>query len=348
VLGNSEFHANALAALRRRPGTVLCHEVRLSGLLALSLHTRDAVPGGLETAIACDYPGLPEGLGRGGSVGDADAERYGLYLLKDVAPDADRVLVFSEAARRLADVDVGPSLAGRLGVVPYAVSQLPPEALRAVAAARAGQEPAGRRSTRQSARRHGRRVVSSFGIVDPRKRPETMVEAVAVLARDGHDVELRMVGPVSERMASTVRALATSLGVGDRVHVDGEVSRDRYLSLLGRTEVAVQLRDRFSGECSGTVCECLSAGVPTVVSAIGWMAEIPSDAVCAAAPDCDGSTLADVVRSLLSTEGRRAALGEAGRRWAEERTFDVTAAALLEVMGVAGVGTAAAGRGRAR
>lgn len=319
VLGNSEYHANALAALRRRPGTVLAHEVRLSGLLALSGDTRGAVPpGGVAAAIARNYPGLPDGLGARGAVDPVDAERYGLLLLKEVVADAERVLVCSEAARRLAVLDVGPQLAGRVDVAPYAVTQLTPAERAAVELAR-GARPV-----------EAAPLVASFGIVDPSKRPETLLEAVAVLARRGVHLRAALVGPVSGALGRTLRSLAVSLGVADRVQVTGEVAPPEFLRLLGEASVAVQLRDRFSGECSGTVSECLSAGVPTVVARIGWMAGIPTTAALHVPPACGAEELADAVGALLATEGRRASLAEGGSRWAAQQSFDVAAAALLE------------------
>ncbi len=323
VLGNSEYHANALAAARRRPGTVLAHEVRMSGLLAFSVHTPGAVrPGGVAGAIARNYPGLPEELGRGGVVDPADAERYGLLLLKDVVADAERVLVCSEAARRLAVLDVGPALAARVGVAPYAVTQLTADEQAAVAAARAG-------------RRAGTPpLVAAFGIVDPSKRPETVLEAVAVLARRGVRLRAALVGPVSEALGDALRSLAVSLGIADRVQVTGEVAPSEYLAMLGEAAVAVQLRDRFSGECSGTVSECLSAAVPTVVARIGWMAGIPAAAALGVPPSCGADALADALGGLLATTGRREALAEGGRRWAAEQSFDAAAAALLASLGL--------------
>lgn len=321
VLGNSECHANALAALRRRPGTVLAHEVRLSGLLSLSGDTRGALQeGGVAGAVARNYPGLPGGLAPGGVVEPADAERYGLLLLKEVAAAAPSVLVCSEAARRLAALDVGPALTGRVRVAPYAVTQLTDAEREAVAVWRSAAPPAPP-------------LVASFGIVDPSKRPETVIEAVAALARRGIHVRAALVGPVSRALGGALRSLAATLAVADRVQVTGEVTADDYLRLLGEATVAVQLRDRFSGECSGTVSECLSAGVPTVVARIGWMAEIPSDAARSLPPTCGAGELADTLAALLATPERRGALAAGGARWARRQSFDVAAAEVLEALG---------------
>ncbi|MGH8980873.1 MAG: glycosyltransferase, partial [Acidimicrobiales bacterium] len=327
VLGNSECHAHALGALRRRPGTVLAHEVRLSGLLGFSARSRGAVPGGLEAAIERNYPGLPAGLGRGDRLEDADAERYGLYLLKDVVRDAERCAVFSESARRLACLDVGPGLDGRVGVVPFALWCLDEAQRRAVGSARAERvaAPGGD---------GGPAIVSSFGIVHPQKRPEALVLALAELRRRGHDVVARFVGPVSESMRDALGGQAAAAGVGDHVMLTGAVDAHEYLAQLGRTDVAVQLRKHFFGECSLTVGECLSAGVATVVSSAGWMGELPGDAVVKVDLEGGSGALADAIEPLLTTSERRLALGESGRAWASTQTFDLVAEAVLDLLGV--------------
>ncbi len=336
VLGNSEHHANALGALRRRRGTVLAHEVRLSGLLALSATTRGAAPGGLSAAIERNYPGLPEGLGHGDRLDDADTERYGLYLLKDVVRDAERCALFSDAARRLAVLDVGPDLDGRLAVVPFALSCLDEAQRRAVETARATRSAQSAQSAQSvvAAGAGTPATVSSFGIVHPQKRPGDIVLALAELRRRGHDVVVQFVGPVGDAMRDALTTLASTEGVEAYVELTGVVDDAEYLARLGRTDVAVQLRRHFFGECSLTVGECLSAGVPTVVSSTGWMGELPDDAVAKVDPEAGVGALADILGQLVTTAERRRRLGDSGRAWAETQTYELVAEAVLDLLGV--------------
>lgn len=324
VLGNSECHAGALAALRRRPGTVLSHDVRVSGLLTFSSETPGAVPGGLGQAIRRSYPDLPDELGGRRAVSAADADRYGLLLLRDVLRSTRRLLVTSESARRLAVLDAGPELAERIAVLPFAVSRLTADERAAVGQARAAKDRSG----------PGRLRISSFGIVDPHKRPDLLLAALAELVAGGTDAELRLVGGISERLAEQLAAQAAALHVTARLHVLGDVAWPEYLRELGEADAAVQLRHRTSGEASGTVSECLSAGVPTVVSRIGWMAEIPDEAAVKVPHECSAAELTARLRTLLGTRDRRLALGAAGLEWADARTFDVAADALLDELGV--------------
>ena len=321
VIGNSEFHSRALASIRRRRGAVLCHDVRLSGLLALSQDLPGAVPGGLREAVARAYPQLPAHLGSNGWIGEADRDRYGLLLTREVLAHTDRLLVTSEAARSLAELDAGPELAGRIGVVPFAMARLSESELRIVERARsaAAEHRAG----------GGPYTLASFGLVDPSKRPHLLVEALALLVRDGVEVRLRLVGPVATSLAAELVALATARGVGERVEVTNEVPWEAYLRLLGETDVAVQLRSRAFGEASGTVSEACSAGVATVVSDLGWMHELPDGAVRKVPPDCGAPELACALAALLADGAARERLGAAAMAYANEHTFDLAARAVL-------------------
>lgn len=322
VLGNSECHAAALAALRVRPGLVFCHDVRLSGLETFAAEMPGAVPGGLAARITAAYGDLlPRTLGRDGSVTVAERDRFGLLMLRDVLAETDRLVVTSEVARRLAAIDAGPALTERIGVVPFAVSRLSADERDAVEQARA------------AAAARTRPLVASFGIVDPSKRPEVLVEAVGALVAQGREVDLVFVGPSSAAVEQHLRDMAARAGIADRVHLTGETSWREYLGFLGEATVAVQLREGFFGEASGAVSECLSAGLATVVSDVGWMGELPSTAVRHVARTCGPAELAASVGGLLDDDGARRRLGAEGERYAAERTFEVAAAALFEELG---------------
>ncbi len=327
VLGNSECHANALAALRRRRGTVFCHDVRVSGLMTFSSETPGAVPGGLQATIQRAYDGrLPDNLGADGSITASDRDRYGLLLLRDLLVHTDDLLVSSEAARRLAELDSGPVLAGRIGVLPFAIARLSADERAAVETARSN-----RRAARGPA---GRRLIAAFGIVDPSKRPKALVAAVAELCERGIDVELALVGPVSEALGEDLRNYATGLGVSDRTRVVGAVPWAEYLQLLGEAEVAVQLRERDFGEASGAVSECLSAGVPTIVSDLGWMGGLPDDIVAKVPHECPPDVIASEIQQLLADDSARKELAKMAEAYASTRTFEAAAEALLDKLGL--------------
>jgi len=316
VLGNSEFHSAALTSLRRRRGIVLAHEVRLSGLYRFASDLRSAVPEGIAGTIRRIYgPLLPEGLAASGQVTATEAERYGLLMAREVVGLADRFLVTSHAAGRLARVEAGPELAPRVGVLPFAT-----EILRAEGpASLPGLEP-------------GARVLATFGIVDPIKLPDRLVRAFASLAMTRPELVLALVGPISVGLERELRMLAGELGVAEQLLITGRVGAASYLGWLDRAELAVQLRASFSGEASAAVGDCLASGVPMIVTDIGWLGELPDKAVLKVPADVTCLELADACRRLLDDRASRAAFGRAARRYAQSHTFEAAARALLEIL----------------
>lgn len=317
VLGNSPYHTAALTALRHRPAVVMAHDVDLSNLMRFSVWRLGAVPGGLETAVQRSYGDrVPEGVGRGNELSETEVERFGLYFFGEVAELASRVLVNSEAARRLALSDGDGCLEERIGVLPFAIALEEDD----LAEVEVGRQAAG----------DGPPLVSAFGIVDPTKRPELLVQAVASLAGTGRELRLAFVGPVSDWLRGEITGLAERLGIGGRVTVAGAVERPDYLRALGRTRLAVQLRRAFRGEASAATGDCLAAGLPTIVSDVGWLGELPDDAVEKMGVGDGAEELAALIGTLLDDAARSRRLGETAARLAAGRTYRTVATALLE------------------
>ena len=318
VLGNGEFHTAALESLRRRRGIVLAHEVRLSGLYRFAAVSRAAVPEGVAGSIRRIYgPLLPLGLGASGAVSELEAERYGLLMSREVIALSESFLVTSNAAARLARLEAGPDLAPRVKVVGFATEL--PRAEHAPHAAEIGIGP-------------GARVVASFGIVDPIKQPEKLLRAFALLAEDRPELILALVGPVSAELADDLGALGASLGLGSRLFVTGRVSPEAYLGWLDRAALSVQLRASFSGEASAAVGDCLAAGVPMIVSELGWMGELPDDVARKIGVDTTPAELAAAMRVLLDDPGARAALAAKARSYSAAHGFAAAARALLDAL----------------
>jgi glycosyltransferase involved in cell wall biosynthesis len=311
VLGNSEFHTTALALLRRRSGTVLAHDVRLSGLYRFASGSGAAFPKGAPTPRQRIHePFRPEGPASEASA--TAVERYDLLMAREVIGLADRFLVTSQAAARLARVEAGPRLASRVGVVDFAT-----EALRAGAdsvTASAPVEP-------------GVRVVASFGIVDPIKQPHKLMRCFAALAANRPDLVVALVGPISTDLASSLGSLGEALDLDGWLFITGRVEAEVYLDWLRRAELAVQLRASFSGEASAAVGDCLAFGVPMIVTDIGWMGKLPDEVAFKVPVDVTSDDLAEARARLLDDPAARDALSTRARSYASAHTFEVAARA---------------------
>jgi glycosyltransferase involved in cell wall biosynthesis len=121
TLGNSHHHLNALAWLRKRPGTVLAHDVRLTNLYRHEHGDPAMLRGGFEAELRRMYPdSLPEDLVRDGEVALGDLDRYGIFMAREVIGLAERFLVNSRAAAALAAIDAGPGRREAIEVLPFA------------------------------------------------------------------------------------------------------------------------------------------------------------------------------------------------------------------------------------
>ena len=312
----------ALAQLRRRSGVVLAHEVRLTDLYALAADEPDAVPGDFAECLAGMYDGLPPGTGAAGRLTSEEADRIGVLMVAEVMALADRFIVMSEFAAERVRLDVGPEPAQRIGVVPFAI----PDPVDNPA------PPAARQP-----------IVASFGVVNEVKQNSLLVAALPALLARRPDASVAFVGPCSESDREHLTALATALGVGERVVITGAVSATEYASWLDRAAVAVQLRRTTNGESSATVGDCLAAGVAVIVTRIGAARDLPDDAVVGVHPSVSAGDLASVIGDLLAdTERRRGPRREAARL--REHRFSVVArqlfADIIEPATVAGLSVA--------
>ena len=190
-LGNSEYHAGALAQLRRRSGVVLAHEVRLTDLYALSADEPGAVPGGFAATLAAMYDGAPGGRRR---VGPA-RRRRGRAARR---ADGRR----GRGARRSLRGDVG--VRGRPGAPRRPTRRRRPHR-------RGARSACPTRSRTRRLRATAEPIVVSFGVVNEVKQYALVLEAFpAVLARVP-DARLAFVGPCADadRAALTTIAEAT-------------------------------------------------------------------------------------------------------------------------------------------
>jgi glycosyltransferase involved in cell wall biosynthesis len=97
------------------------------------------------------------------------------------------------------------------------------------------------------------------------------------------------------------------------------VDSDAFLDAIAAADVCVNLRHPSAGETSLSALRALAAGVPVVVSDVGWYREIP-DEVCVRICH-DGTETAALEKALLhwlrNPERRRVA-GAAGRSYVSQ------------------------------
>ncbi|MDQ2679292.1 MAG: glycosyltransferase [Actinomycetota bacterium] len=304
LLGNSTFHADELAMLRRRPGAVLLHDARLTLLYSDLFRDRpELTDGTFGELLHRMYPGrYPAAMGGAQYLPIHEEALFGVLMIAEVARLATRLFVHSSHAADLIELDCGrrPEVAFSIPspVIPEAS---PPE---------------------------GPPLIASFGFPSPAKRTEAAVEAVAQL----DDAELVLVGHAGDGYLSYLRDLAAQRGAADRVTVTGATSAEEYAAWVGRTSLALQLRRHSNGESSASVAETLAAGIPTVVSDLGTFSEYPDDVVVKVPADISTTALSEVIAELLDDPARRAELSRSGRSFATANSYPIAASRLVRTL----------------
>lgn len=169
-----------------------------------------------------------------------------------------------------------------------------------------------------------------FGRLDVfQKGLDTLLRAVALLARERPGVELRVAGRGKD--AARVAALARELGISGNVQLLGAVSAEERRELFARA--AVQLMpSRFEG-FGMVAAEAMAAGVPLVAAAAGSLPEVvapPEGGVLV--PPGDAEALAAAAARLLDDPAARERLSRSARRSAERFRWDAVAEAHLEFL----------------
>jgi glycosyltransferase involved in cell wall biosynthesis len=307
-LGNSEFHTGGLALLARREGvTVLAHDVRLTNLHRFAQWQHpEAVGASFHRALHGMYDGLPEALGADGQLSTADADRWGVLMARAPIANSGRYLVTSTFALELARLDARPADRHKLAVLPFSVGAVPVQ------------------NPTPAEQRPGPALVASFGVVNELKSGQVVVDAFARIRTQVPDARLVFVGPVGEDDAHRLRS------TGEGIELTGAVDDDEYRRWLDRAWVAIQLRMSTNGESSGAIGDCLTAGVPTVATAIGANRDLPDDAVVKVPTGATAAVLADVVIEVLGSSERRKQLGAGARAYAATHSFERAARALYD------------------
>jgi glycosyltransferase involved in cell wall biosynthesis len=304
-IGNSSSHIFEEHFLRNRPGAVLLHDVRLTGLYTEMNRLAPGLAqhlGGFPGLLHGMYPGrYPALLAPNNGIAIEDQDRYGVLMVADVARIATRLFVHSHHAADLVELDCGHR--------PEVIFPHPCEEIELRRIPDADQ-------------------VVSFGVVSWLKRSDVLVDAMA----GATDWRLALVGEVGGDQRRLYRAKAVATGREEALTITGAVERTEYVRWLSRATIAVQLRCVTNGESSGSVAECMAAGVPTVVSDIGSFAELPDNVVVKVPADLSAEELTMVVSDLLRDPERRSALSAAGREYAAHHTYRDAAARMTKTL----------------
>ncbi len=173
--------------------------------------------------------------------------------------------------------------------------------------------------------------LASFGLITPGKCIEHSLRALSCL-KSTHLFHYTLVGEPNSFFE--VRELIQRYGMEDRVSITSHLPMDDFEQYIVNTDIALNMRERTVGETSASLCRILSGGVCSVVSDVGWYAELPADCVVKVSLDAhtDAQLLA-FLRRLIEDQELRQRIGENARRYAlAEHKIERSADAYLDVI----------------
>lgn len=316
VLGNSPLHRHAMEALVKRPGVVVAHDVRF-GALYESLN-----PGWMENPTWMREK-LFEMYGERIPASDlrrAPADRgiqgqFGIYMSQEVQAHAEKLLVHSRYAADVLRMDRMP---GDPGAETLVVGLGVPEA----AIRRNGASPS------------GGPTLLSHGAGERHEAIDLLIHALAGIAPDRPGARLVLLGQLEEGAGPRLAETASNLGLSGAVHLAGRLEGDEYWRTLASADVAVELATSSDGEASGSVCDCVAARVPTVVSSVGWLGELPEPAVLHVPRECAPGELAGAIRGVLDEPDLRGRIRAAQDEYAAANSFERVAERYAEILGL--------------
>jgi glycosyltransferase involved in cell wall biosynthesis len=314
-MGNSQFHGHVLELLRERPGIVVLHDVRLTGFYGwFAGQERPEDPTAwLAERIRANYGSrLGLELVDGRAPNWAEQHALGLYMTGEIQALAEAVFVHSSFARDLLALDGG--LLARTAPVRLLPFGMPP------ATERPRHAPS------------GTPLIISLGVVHELKGIAELIRGFALFAADFPTARLVIAGPTDACERERWIAYARELAPTADIQITGHVSAASYNALIEAADVAVQLRLVSNGEASATVADCLSAGLPTLVSDLGWARELPDGAVARLRVGATPLDIAGHLKRLVTDLPLRASLSAAGLDHVRANSFGDVALAYVAAL----------------
>ena len=176
-------------------------------------------------------------------------------------------------------------------------------------------------------------MVVSFGGVQPHKRIDKALLALAEARKERKDIRLVLAGSLHSREFDPI-ATAKALGLEDAVHFTGFLPEQKAWEWLHAGDFSLNLRGPSSGGTSGGIFQSFSVGRPVIVSNACEQTELPDSCVVKIPlDDTEVTSLAKTIVELRDDGARRANLEAATRTFVEnECHWGIVAKQYAELM----------------
>jgi glycosyltransferase involved in cell wall biosynthesis len=294
--GNSHFHQHMFEMLEKIPGVVVLHDFFLSGIIA-HMEQRDISHG-------CWQQELLAAHGSKAVNEWAQAKNKSDIIWKypcslSVVQNSLGVIAHSQSSKKLAAQWYGGG--EDWAVIPHA-REVHETASKEAARKRLG---IGERDF----------VICTFGLMGPTKLNHRLLQAWLnsdlACDRTCHLVFVgeNQQGAYGAELADQIQSSAAK----DRIKITGWASMEDFRDYLASADAGVQLRTKSRGETSGTVLDCMSCGLATIVNANGSMADLSDAAVWKMPDEFSDDQLVEALETLWKESSQRSRLALAGQ-----------------------------------
>jgi glycosyltransferase involved in cell wall biosynthesis len=160
-----------------------------------------------------------------------------------------------------------------------------------------------------------------FGYLAANRRIDALLQAIATFS-DRHRLRLDILGHHQD--PEMLHARVSDLGLKDVVRVRGFVSDSELDEALDRANLAINLRYPTMGEASASQLRIWSRSLASIVTRVGWYAELPAETVWWVNPAREIEDLHAHFRTALDSPDVLDVMGAAGRRLLETRHDPLT------------------------
>lgn len=290
---NAAFHANILRVSKKFPGILVLHDLVLQGLFLPWLQENDTSPDQYCRMMRRYYGDVGVSAWEANQRGEIDLDSYiaqfPLYL-----PAVDNALAVVTHSRfaftSLANEDSCP-----VACIPLAYHPS------------VGDKPSPVHSFPL------RLVV--FGFIGANRRLEAIFDALSGMEHSSC-FHLDIIGSIWDE--PLIRRQIEDKKLSGSVTVHGFVPETELARLLGGAHLAINLRFPTMGETSGSQLRIWENRLPSLVSRVGWYAELPEDVVAFVHPDHEVEDIRRHLTDFLENPQYFAVMGDKGYRFLVE------------------------------
>src|SRR6056297_527182 len=150
-----------------------------------------------------------------------------------------------------------------------------------------------------------------FGYINPNRRLETVLEALAELGPD-FDFIFDICGKLWD--PERIQQQCDQLGLTDKVHLHGFIPEPQLDAMLAKAHLVFNLRNPTMGEASGSQLRIWNAAAASVVTDDGWYRDVPDNTVFRIPKDGEVASLKTLLHQLSQDPHIAMAKGAEGRK----------------------------------